>query len=169
MKNLNWFGLVLLLICSNFARAQKDLDTGKISLEINGILVLDGKETSNYSYCLHHGGQKMDSAFVKKMKPFTVEFRRNEVYTISYHKDGYPDKYIMIDTKVPKNKAQEESYEVGYEIEVNPELCKHKEEFKDHPVAIVKYIKAKDEFDFSTKYHEAIHHKEKKPKRTEIK
>ncbi|MBC7861884.1 MAG: hypothetical protein IAF38_02855 [Bacteroidia bacterium] len=171
MKNLFCFGFALMFICSGFLKAQKTVesDTGSIVLEINGVLVLNGKETTEYSYCLHHNGKKMDSAFVKKMKAFTLDLKRNDMYTMSYHKDGYPDKFIMIDTKVPKNKAAEESYEVGYEIEINPDLCKHKEEFKDHPVAIVKYFKNKDEFDFSTKYHEAIHHKEKKPKKVEVK
>ena len=143
-------------------------ESQSIQLEINGILVLDGKEVTNYSYCLHHNGLKMDSAYKKKMKAFTVTLQKNEIYTLSYHKVGYADKYIMIDTHIPAGKELLEQYEVAYEMELNPALCKHKEEFKDHPVAIVKYFKNKNDFDFSTKYHEAIHHKGKTIKKVEI-
>lgn len=136
-------------------------DTGSIVFEINGALSVQLKETSEYSYCLHHGGEVVDSQFVKKSKPFTVSLRRNETYTLSYHKEGYPAKYVVIDTHVPANKGKKEYYELAFEIELLPEHSLHKEEYKDHPVAIFKYLKNKDDFEFSTKYFEEIHRKDK--------
>jgi hypothetical protein len=159
MKKCTAVLLVLVLFSARKANAQKDADTSQLIFEVTGVLVLDEKEIEDYSFCLHHGGQKMDSAFVKKMQAVTISLKRNETYTISYHKDGYIDKYIMIDTSVPKKKAKKEFYELSYEIELNPAKSKHKEEYKDHPVAIIKYIKNKDEFDFSDKYHSEIHHR----------
>lgn len=156
--------VLAITLLATFSFAQKKPaapDTGTIHFEVNGILVIDGQETSNYSFCLHHNGKQLDSGFVKKMKPFEVSLNRNDSYTISYHKDGYTDKHIVIDTHVPKGKAKLEIYELSYEIELNPDKSKHKEEYKDHPVAVIKYVKGKDDFDFSSKYHTEIHHRAK--------
>ena len=51
--------------------------------------------------------------------------------------------------------------EIAFEIELHPQHGMHKEEYLDHPVAIFKYDKKANEWNFSTKYHEEIHQKEK--------
>jgi hypothetical protein len=163
---------VILLFSFFSGAAQKSAtqaDSGAINFEVNGALTIQLKEATEFSYCIHHNGVRLDSQFVKKSKPFSITLKRNEVYTLSYHKDGYTDKYVVIDTHVPKNKAKKEYYELAFEIELMPEHSLHKEEYKDHPVAIFKYYKNKDDFDFSTKYFEEIHHKDKVGKKKELK
>lgn len=162
MKHTLRLSAVVATLLSVFSFSVKSQDSEPLNFEINGALSLQLKETSDYSYCLHLGGQKVDSQFVKKAKAFTVALKRNEVYTLSFHKDGYPDKYIVIDTHVPKGKAKREYYELAFEIELMPEHSMHKEEYKDHPVAVFKYFKNKDDFEASDKYFEEIHMKEKK-------
>jgi hypothetical protein len=129
-----------------------------IEFEVDGGLSIDGKTTGDYTYCIHQDGKVLDSVYVKKTREFKLVLHKNEIITISYHKDGYPDRYIIVDTHYPNSKIPELVYELNYEIELNPKEARRKEKYKDHPVAILKYMKRGDVFDFSEKYHNEIHH-----------
>ena len=149
------------LFILNAQKKNKETDSPKITFDINAAMSVEGKATGNYSICMHHNGAKTDSQFVKKPDVFTIELNRNDVYTMAFYKEGFDTKYITIDTHVPKGKAKQDYYELAFTIEMHPEHGMHKEEYKDHPVALMKYYPKKDDFDYSTKYHEEIHHKEK--------
>jgi hypothetical protein len=155
----------LLLLITFQAAAQRKKnekpDTGIVVVDINAALTIDMKETNDYSFCLHRNGATVDSQFVSKAQTVTTELHRNDIYTLSFHKEGYPDKYVVIDMHVPKKKAKSDYYEIAFEIELHPQHGLHKEEYKDHPVAIFKYDKNENEWNFSTKYHEEIHEKVK--------
>lgn len=140
-------------------------DTGIIVMDINAALTINNKETSDYSFCLHRGGAVVDSQFIKKSEVVTTELHKNDIYTLSFHKEGFPDKYVVIDMHAPRKKVRKDYYEIAFEIELNPEHGMQKEEYKDHPVAVFKYDAKSDDWDYSTKYHEEIHHREKKSRK----
>ncbi|MFN5182437.1 MAG: hypothetical protein ACK5D5_05390 [Bacteroidota bacterium] len=164
-KDIRYFIFLITLINFSLLNAQKnkkEKEEPKLVFDINAAISVEGKETGNYSIAMHHAGKTTDSNFVKNSNVFTLELNRNDVYTLSFYKTGFDTKYIMIDTHVPKGKAKQEYYELAFTVEMHPEHGMQKEEYKDHPVAIMKYYSKKDDFDYSTKYHEEISHKEKK-------
>lgn len=153
----------MLITFQTFSQRKKieKPDTGIVMMDINSALTVDGKEASDYSFCLHRNGYTVDSHFVKKTEVVAAELHRNDIYALSFHKEGFPDKYVIIDMHVHKGKAKLNFYEIAFEIELHPQHGMHKEEYIDHPVAIFKYDKKANEWNFSTKYHEEIHQKEK--------
>lgn len=163
MKSLIFSILTLTFLFCNLCIAQKNKkEEAKLVFDINCAVTVEGKEKGEYSVAMHHAGATTDSNYIKKSDVFTLELIRNDVYTMSFYKEGFDTKYITIDTHVPKGKAKQDYYELAFTIEMHPEHGMHKEEYKDHPVALIKYYPKKDDFDYSTKYHEEIHHKEKK-------
>lgn len=148
---------IFLSLATTTAFAQSN-DHKTIEFEVDGGLSIDGKTVGDYTYCIHQDGKILDSVYVKRTKEFKLVLHRDEIITISYHKEGFPDRFIIVDTHYKPGKVAESVYELNYEIELNTSQAKRKQKYKDFPVAIIKYKKNGDVFDFSEKYHNEIHH-----------
>lgn len=160
MKIKYFFLLIGIFCCLNIfsQRAKQPHLVHALAFDIDAGLSLNGTEIGNFSYCLHLNGKILDSAFVKKARPFMVKLEPNEVYTMSFHKEGFIDRYIIINTHIHNEDIIDDFYYLAFEVELNPDYSLKKDKYLDHPVAVIKYVKKKKIFDFSNKYHNEIHH-----------
>jgi len=147
----------LIVLATVFAvnlNAQND----NFLFEINSGALYNDAPTNNYSIIIYADGKLKDSIFIKKNKAINLSLESNKVYSLVFKKDNCPDKFVIVDTNIPKGVGEilnEEPF--ALQIEVSPEAKSVKKEYDDYPVAIVMVNKKKKLLMASENYHKETH------------
>jgi hypothetical protein len=127
------------------------------AVEVNASALVEDKTTDNYSIVVYNDGQLKDSLFNKKSKAITLSLETNKLYSVVFKKANYPDKLVIIDTKIPTGLREltEDPFEL--QIELTPNTTTLKKELYDYPVAILQVNKKVKSLMASESYHKFTH------------
>jgi len=105
---------------------------------VHGRALVDGKSTDGYVVHLYKDNQKMGEIASSKKGRFELELDLDQSYTIELVKEGFVNKYIYLDTSLPKDLVQYPAYEctVGLEKKAASNIDPF---FGDFPSAIIRY------------------------------
>jgi hypothetical protein len=156
MKKPQLLTIIVVLLCFiTLSFAQHTIDP---TFEISSVLTCKNKKLNDYDIILSYDGQLEDKVTIKKSgKKTAVTLKRNEIYSIIFHKEGFDDKIIMINTNMPVTEEAEDFYRLNLQIEMHADHAKQKKEMVDFPVAVVKFEDKNKDFDFSERYHRQIY------------
>lgn len=148
------FLFCLLSVCICFAQEVEHHPTFKIS----GLLTDHYKKLRDYQVILSYEGGFTDTISIgKSNRPIFITLKRNEVYTLVFHKAGYHDKMIMINTTLPDSVDTSMPFELSFEIEMHPNKSRLHPDYIDFPVAIYRFERKEEDFDYSKTYHLTTH------------
>lgn len=121
---------VLCLIMSFGVKAQIKI------VEINASALVEDKKTDSYAIVIYSDGKQKDSIYCKKAKSISLSLESNTLYSLVFKKANYPDKLVIVDTKIPSGLREmaEEPFELQVELAQNTIT---KQELTDYPVAIL--------------------------------
>lgn len=127
------------------------------TVEINASALLDDKSTDNYSIVVYSDGQLKDSIYNKKSKAITLSLESNKIYSVVFKKENYPDKLVIIHTKIPSGLREliEDPFELQIELTQNTTTLK--KDLYDYPVAILMVNKKEKSLMASETYHKFTH------------
>jgi hypothetical protein len=144
-------------IASGINKDKDSLRKSEPIIEISSRLTVKGSPAAQYELFLSLDGMIVDSFVVKKSRPIHFELEQNKLYALVYKKTGFPDKIIMVDTKVSVVSKFSVLFNVDFEIELDYESSTQKKDFVDYPVAIIRYDAAEKDFVYSQKYYKEVH------------
>ena len=143
--------LVIFLICSFSSKAQIKV------IEINASALVEDKSIGEYSILVYSDGKLKDSIYCKKSKAITLSLESNKLYSILFKKATYPNKLVIVDTKIPSGLRElvEEPFEL--QIELTTKTGSTKEDLSDYPVAILTVNKKVKSLMASENYYKLTH------------
>lgn len=124
------------------------------SIDIKASLLLQDKITDNYSILIYLDGQLKDSTYSKKTNPTIITLDINKVYTIAFKKLNFPEKLVIVHTKVPTGVSDLNNEVFKLEIDLSKNL---KDELKDFPVAVLMVSKKEKSLMASEAYYKLTH------------
>lgn len=127
------------------------------TFEIKASALLEDKITNNYSVVVFLDGKIKDSIFCKKAKPIVLTLEGNKIYSVVIKKEGYPEKYVIVNTKNPSGVRELSDEAFNLQIELSPTLTTVKQELIDYPVAILMINKKVKSLMASEKYYQFTH------------
>ena len=123
-------------------------------LEIKGsVLDTKGKKLDKVKVVMMEDGKEISS--IETKCPFKLEIPRDKYYSLIISKEGYLPAVIMIDSNVPKSHL-DCNFHFEFQYDMITEQNKYNKDYVDFPAAVVKYVKASDEFIISDKYNTHI-------------
>lgn len=127
------------------------------AVEVNASALINDKSTDKYSIVVYNDGQLKDSIYNKKSKAITLSLETNKLYSVVFKKENYPDKLVIIDTKIPNGLREltEDPFEL--QIELTPNTTTLKKDLYDYPVAILQVNKKVKSLMASESYHKFTH------------
>ena len=127
------------------------------AVEVNASALIDDKSTDKYSIVVYNDGVLKDSIFNKKSKAITLSLETNKTYSVVFKKENYPDKLVIIDTKIPSGLREltEDPFELQIELTQNTTTLK--KDLYDFPVAILQVNKKVKSLMASETYHKFTH------------
>jgi Fe-S cluster assembly iron-binding protein IscA len=150
-KNYLLFLLLGTLLLPFHSSAQEKNDP-VFALDIR--LSSGGKKVHDYKICLAHKEKADDTVTIKKGKEVYVTLQRNEVYTFTFHKEGYRDRAMIVNTSLPDNAKAEEIFTLAFTIEMTAEDSITKKNAEIVPTAFVKYDSKADDFSLCESHHQ---------------
>jgi hypothetical protein len=157
MKKLKLIVCVTIMLLSTYKVSAQNNYFKEGILEVKGKALFNGSPTSTYTVSVFNKGKKTDSIKSKSRRAVYFTFEFNNVYTILYEIEGYGDKIIIVDTRVPEGLRYLEDDTHEYEIELSQNLLKQTSETEDMPVAILFIDKKEKMLVPSDSYHSFIH------------
>ena len=149
--------LLLALIITCYKTQAQCSEYDLLEFNLTSIAFKDGKKAKGYKLTLYSEGKIIESVYVKKAGPVTVNLKVNQVYTIVYEKDSLPKKIIIVNTEMPAENAVLKKNSLEYEVELSPNFSTQKDEMLDFPVGYVFYKKENKQLVSSDFYHNHIH------------
>lgn len=153
MKSIlqKFFSVALILFSVLGIKAQVSV------VEINASALIEDKNTDNYSIVVYLDGQLKDSIYNKKAKPITLSLESNKLYSVVFKKASFPDKLVIVNTKIPIGLIEltEDPFEL--QIELTPNTTTLKKDLYDYPVAILMVNKKVKSLMASETYHKFTH------------
>ena len=145
------------LIVSAFIFTFLQMNAQVRVVEVNASAMIEDKSTDNYSIVIYNDGQLKDSIYNKKSKAITLSLETNRLYSVVFKKANYPDKLVIIHTKIPSGLKEltEDPFEL--QIELTPNTTTLKKELYDYPVAILMVNKKEKSLMASETYHKFTH------------
>lgn len=142
------------------AFSQKIANPYEGALEISGSALFNDEKTSNYAVSVFLDGHRLDSVFVKNMKPIRMYVDYDKVYTFLFQKENCRDKIVILNTQVPSGlKAmQDESFD--FKVEMTQSITRNCPETEDLPVAVVMISKSDELLEASENYFKLTHSKD---------
>ncbi|MCD6017511.1 MAG: hypothetical protein K0S53_632 [Bacteroidetes bacterium] len=127
------------------------------TVEINASALIEDKATDDYSIVVYSDGQLKDSIYNKKTKAVTLSLESNTLYSVVFKKANYPDKLVIVNTKIPTGLMElaEDPFEL--QIELTPNTTTLKKDLYDYPVAILQVNKKVKSLMASESYHKFTH------------
>ncbi|MBI3518438.1 MAG: hypothetical protein HY062_03655 [Bacteroidetes bacterium] len=106
-------------------------------VEINAAALVDDKNTDNYAIVIYSDGVLKDSIYSKKARAIALSLESNKLYSLVFKKSNYPDKLVIVDTKIPSGlrELMEDPFELQIELAQNTMATK--QELTDYPVAVL--------------------------------
>lgn len=147
--------LLLLLIgslclCPLLYAAQSEGNDPVFALEIR--LKSAGKKVHHYQVILSQGGKGEDTVTVKSGKEVYVTLSRNQVYYLTFHKEGMKDRTLVVNTDLPSSATAAEIFTLNFEVEMQPDIPG--DAAAQLPLMYLKYDSTEDEFALATHRHE---------------
>ena len=148
LKVLSVFSFVLISL--NFSAQIK-------IVEINASALVEDKSIGEYTILVYSDGQLKDSIFCKKAKAMTLSLESNKLYSLVFKKATYPNKLVIVDTKIPSGLREmvEEPFEL--QIELAKKSTTLKEDLTDHPIAILMVDRREKSLMASENYYKLTH------------
>ncbi|HRH38799.1 MAG TPA: hypothetical protein PK760_10665 [Flavobacteriales bacterium] len=151
-------GAIALVLISTMdhATAQRTLVDSREQAEgwylpVHGEVTIDGKATDGYSILLYKNNEPMGEVPTGKNKRFELELDIDQVYTVRVTKEGYQEKMLTIDTKLPEGLVKYPDYECF--INLQPVNASGVDAFyTDFPSAIIRYDETMNGFYHSEHY-----------------
>lgn len=143
--------LALIVLFLINAKAQGNV------VEINASAMLNDKTTNDYAVLVYEAGQLKDSTYCKKSKPIILSLDGNKVYSVVFKKESYPERFVIVDTKLPKGMREMPEEPFDLQIELSPAVTSIKKELHDYPVAILMISKKEKSLMASENYHHFTH------------
>jgi hypothetical protein len=116
------------------------------------VFVLD-IHVKNGSKALHdymiYLGNKEDSVAIKKSKEVYVTLKRNKMYSFTFHKEGYDDKALIVNTNLPSTVNSDELFIISFDMELNASSSGKRHLAND---MCVEYDKKVDDFNLCSNY-----------------
>ena len=159
MKALREIVLIsLIFYMPGISLAQnKNKLTKQLSLNFNALL--HDTLNKNYSITIYFEGTKKDSIFINDIKPVQLNFEYEKTYCLLFNKDGFKNKIIIVNTKIPKGIKKLNKGINEFEIEMSEDIVKKSKQIEDLPVAILMIDKDKKYFTVNEEYHDYTHNK----------
>jgi hypothetical protein len=147
---------LFLLVFSVFINvfAQETNDEQFLAFKLETALTAGQKEISDYQIVLSYDGGFTDTVNIEKSgRRIFISLQKNEIYTLIFHKDGFDEKMVVLDTRMPDEVDTTFPFDLSFEIEMHPNHSRQYTEHLDFPVAIFRFYDHDDKFDYSKKYH----------------
>lgn len=105
---------------------------------VNGQVMIDGKKADGYQVILYKDNQELGKLEADKKGRFELELDIDAVYAIRIAKEGYQDKFVNVETTLPKDLVNYPAYECT--VSLQKVASQNIDPFyTDFPSAIVRY------------------------------
>lgn len=144
---------VTVLLLSAYQVNSQEINT----VEVNASALIDDKSTDKYSIVIYNDGLLKDSIYNKKTKAITLSLETDKIYSVVFKKANYPNKLVIINTKIPSGLREltEDPFELQIELTQNTTTLK--KDLYDYPVAILEINKKVKSLMASESYHKFTH------------
>lgn len=157
MKKIKLIVVVTIMLLTTYKVSAQNSYFKEGVLEVKGKALFNGAPASTYTVSVFNKGKKTDSIKSKSRRAVYFTFEFNNIYTILYETEGYSDKIIVVDTRIPKGLRYLEDDTHEFEIELTQNLLKETSETEDMPIAILFIDKKEKMLVLSDSYHSFIH------------
>lgn len=124
-------------------------------LPVHGEVTIEGKEAEDFKILLYKNNEELGEVPVTKKGKFELELDIDNAYTVRILKDGYQEKMLNFDTKLPPDLTKYPAYDCF--VNLQPVLAAGVDVFyTDFPSAIVRYDTTLGGFYHSEHYLEHI-------------
>jgi hypothetical protein len=113
---------------------------------LNITLTHTHKKLGDYVIYLKHKDLADDTVTVRKGKEVYVTLMRNEVYTFTFHKKGFRDRTMVLNTSLPETVKASELFTLSFPIEMMPEEVIDEQKTETAPTAYAVYDSKDDDF-----------------------
>lgn len=159
ITKLYLFTIAALMACTGLsAKGTPDNNASdQLGVELSSQLRYHGKKVSDYTLIIYCDTNAAETLYVEKAKMIYLQLDYNHNYTLRYLKDGFRERVLLVNTHVD-SKVAAKDMEFDYEIELVPQNAPANT-LGDLPVAIIRYDKSQNKFDYSKKYHRQVRQK----------
>ncbi|MBS1637241.1 MAG: hypothetical protein JST26_15080 [Bacteroidetes bacterium] len=126
-----------LSLCSTLLNAQSNAKNQTGYFELTASALVDDKRTDHYDISIYLDGQLKESIEMKRRTSINVLLESNQIYSLLFHKAGYPDRVVIVNTNVPSNLREVDEYPFDIQVELSPKTSTCKKELEDYPVAVL--------------------------------
>lgn len=124
-------------------------------LPVHGQVLVDGKKSNSYDIKVYRDNKEVGQTEIDKKGRFTIPLDIDQTYTIRITKDGYHEKYLLVDTSLPKDLVSYPDYELF--VNLLPAQARNIDLFyADFPSVIIRYDDEMGGFYHSEHYHTHI-------------
>lgn len=148
--------IVLLGLARTNTNAQRTLVDARDQadgwyLPVHGEVTVEGKAVEDFKVLLYKNNEALGEVPVNKKSKFELELDIDNVYTVRIVKDGFQEKMLTIDTKLPADLTKYPAYDCF--VDLKPVLAEGVDVFyTDFPSAIVRYDTTQGGFYHSEHY-----------------
>jgi hypothetical protein len=151
---------ILILLFSGFVAAfcAQETSDSMLTFKIRSVLTAQGKTLNNYRIILSYEGGYTDTINCPGgLRKIFTTLKKNEIYTLIFQKEGFENKMVVIDTRMPDSVDTTFPFVLDFEIEVHPSCSRQFSELSDFPVAYYRFYSGQEDFYYSEKYHRITH------------
>lgn len=124
-------------------------------LPVHGQVLVDGKKSNACEIKVYRDNAEIGQTEIDKKGRFTIPLDIDQTYTIRITKDGYHEKYMLVDTSLPKDLVSYPDYELF--VNLLPAKARNIDPFyADFPSVIIRYDEEMGGFYHSEHYHTHI-------------
>jgi hypothetical protein len=110
------------------------------------------KKLHDFTIYMGDRTQPQDSVAIGKSKEVYITLKRNEKYSFTFHKEGFYDKVLLINTELPDAVHSDQLFILGFDIEMLPDNPPTRQEGILGP-AYAHYDNSLEDFNLYTESH----------------
>lgn len=126
-------------------------------VEINASALVEDKKIKDYSILVYSDGKLIDSIYCKNTKSMILSLKSYKMYSLVFKKTNYPEKLVIVDTKIPSGVRELVEEPFDLQIELSQTTSSVKDELKDYPVAVLSVNKKVKSLMASENYYKLTH------------
>jgi hypothetical protein len=111
--------LVGIVFTPFFFNAQQNNDP-VFAVEV--LLKSEGKKVHNYQIILSQDNLPEDTVSISGGKDVYVTLSKNEIYYFTFHKKGFKDRIVVVNTTLPEDASMEEIFTLDFTVEMEHEM-----------------------------------------------
>lgn len=135
--------ILTMLVLSLFSQTPGDHNP---VFAINITLIHDHKRLGDYVIYVKYEGETEDTVKVRKGNEVYVTLKRNEVYTFTFHKEGFLDREMIVNTELPEKADPDEWFSLNFHFDVTPLNVMSGKPLESLPAAYAIYDSKQDDF-----------------------